>query len=198
MGEVYKAHDARLNRTVAIKVLAATVATPDRVRQLEDEARAASALTHPNILTIYDVGPQWIAMEWIDGGSLRDLMNAGRVFVVVHAEIEYRAPARYGETLEIETTISEMNPAAMTFSHVVRERQSRRLVVEGAARLAVTDGNGHSSVVNMSLMAGGLCGLALVVWRGQLRQTLGRYGLMLRTQTYLAAAPGEVAGQPFP
>ena len=69
-------------------------------------------------------------------------MNAGRVFVVVHAEIEYRAPARYGDTLEIETTISEMNPAAMTFSHVVRERQSRRLVVEGAARLAVTDGNG--------------------------------------------------------
>ncbi|HKR79882.1 MAG TPA: YbgC/FadM family acyl-CoA thioesterase [Nitrospira sp.] len=74
--------------------------------------------------------------------SVMDLMNAGRVFVVVHAEIEYRAPARYGETLEIETTISEMNPAAMTFSHVVRERQSRRLVVEGAARLAVTDGNG--------------------------------------------------------
>ena len=74
--------------------------------------------------------------------SVMDLMNAGRVFVVVHAEIEYRAPARYGETLEIETTISDMNPAAMTFSHVVRERQSRRLVVEGAARLAVTDGNG--------------------------------------------------------
>ena len=74
--------------------------------------------------------------------SVMELMNAGRVFVVVHAEIEYRAPARYGETLEIETTISEMNPAAMTFSHVVRERQSRRLIVEGAARLAVTDGNG--------------------------------------------------------
>ena len=74
--------------------------------------------------------------------SVMELMNAGRVFVVVHAEIEYRAPARYGETLEIETNISEMNPAAMTFSHVVRERQSRRLIVEGAARLAVTDGNG--------------------------------------------------------
>ena len=74
--------------------------------------------------------------------SVAELMNAGRVFVVVHAEVDYRAPARYGETLEIETTISEMNPAAMTFSHVVRERQSRRLVVEGAARLAVTDGNG--------------------------------------------------------
>ena len=74
--------------------------------------------------------------------SVTELMNAGRVFVVVHAEIDYRAPARYGETLEIETTMSEMNPAAMTFSHVVRERHSRRIVVEGAARLAVTDANG--------------------------------------------------------
>ena len=76
------------------------------------------------------------------GLSVTELMNAGRIFVVVHAEIDYRVPARYGETLEIETTISAMNPAAMTFSHVVRERQSRRLVAEGAARLAVTDGHG--------------------------------------------------------
>ena len=76
------------------------------------------------------------------GLSVMELMKAGRVFVVVRAEVEYRAPARYGETLDIETAVSEMSPAAITFSHVVRERQSRRLVVEGAARLAVTDGNG--------------------------------------------------------
>lgn len=76
------------------------------------------------------------------GLSVAELMKAGRVFVVVHAEVDYRAPARYGDTLEIETIISDMNPAAITFSHVVRERQSRRVVVEGAARLAVTDGNG--------------------------------------------------------
>ena len=76
------------------------------------------------------------------GLSVMELMKAGRVFVVVHAEVDYRAPARYGDTLEIETIISDMNPAAITFSHVVRERQSRRVVVEGAARLAVTDGNG--------------------------------------------------------
>ena len=76
------------------------------------------------------------------GLSVSELMKAGRVFVVVHAEVEYRSPARYGETLEIETIVSEMNPAAITFSHVVLERESRRVVVEGAARLAVTDGNG--------------------------------------------------------
>jgi serine/threonine protein kinase len=79
MGEVYKAHDERLNRTVAIKVLTADQATPERVERFEQEARAASALNHPNILTIYDVGPQWIAMERIVGQSLREMMNAGRV-----------------------------------------------------------------------------------------------------------------------
>ena len=56
------------------------------------------------------------------GLSVSELMKAGRVFVVVHAEVDYRAPARYGETLEIDTIVSEMNPAAITFSHVVRER----------------------------------------------------------------------------
>ena len=76
------------------------------------------------------------------GLSVSELMKAGRVFVVVHAEVDYRAPARYGETLEIETMVSDMNPAAITFSHVVRERHSGRLVAEGEARLAVTDGDG--------------------------------------------------------
>ena len=56
MGEVYRAEDSRLHRTVAIKVLSPDVATPDRVARFEQEARAASALNHPNILTIHDVG----------------------------------------------------------------------------------------------------------------------------------------------
>ena len=76
------------------------------------------------------------------GLSVSELMQAGRVFVVVHAEVEYRASAYYGETLDIETTIPEMSPASITFAHVVRERRSGRLIVEGSARLAVTDGNG--------------------------------------------------------
>lgn len=50
----------------------------------------------------------------------------------------------------------------------------------------------------LSLIAGALCGMLLVLARGQLGQTLGRYGLMLRTRTYLAPAADEVAGKPFP
>jgi serine/threonine protein kinase len=78
MGEVYRARDNRRGRTVAIKILRQdAVADPARVDRFEREARAASALNHPNIVTIYDVGvvdsTSYIAMEWIDGASLRDI-----------------------------------------------------------------------------------------------------------------------------
>jgi serine/threonine protein kinase len=57
MGEVYRAHDSRLGRDVAIKVLpAAFSANPERLHRFEQQARAAAALNHPNILAIYDIG----------------------------------------------------------------------------------------------------------------------------------------------
>lgn len=83
MGEVYQAHDARLRRTVAIKVLPPHLATPDRLERFEQEARAASTLNHPNILTIHDVGRDgdtaWFAMEFVDGQTLRDILTAGPI-----------------------------------------------------------------------------------------------------------------------
>ena len=83
MGEVYRAEDSRLRRTVAIKVLSPDLATPDRVARFEQEARAASALNHPNILTIHDVGRErgtaFIAMEWVDGRTIREMLKQGAV-----------------------------------------------------------------------------------------------------------------------
>ncbi len=87
------------------------------------------------------------------GLSVAGLMKQGCLFVVVHAEVDYRAPARYGDVLDIETMIPDMSPASITFSHVVRERQSRRVIVEGAARLAVTDGNGKVKRLDKELVA---------------------------------------------
>src|SRR5262245_38115110 len=59
MGEVYRAHDPRLHREVAIKVLPPTFsADPERLRRFEQEARAAAALNHPNVLGVFDIGTE--------------------------------------------------------------------------------------------------------------------------------------------
>src|SRR5262252_5031647 len=82
MGEVYRARDTRLARDVAIKVLPADVASDaSRLRRFEKEARSASALSHPNIVTIYDIGSidgvAYIAMERIEGETLRSVLVGG-------------------------------------------------------------------------------------------------------------------------
>ncbi|MDF0674041.1 MAG: YbgC/FadM family acyl-CoA thioesterase [Nitrospira sp.] len=76
------------------------------------------------------------------GYSVAALMKQGVFFVVVHAELDYCSPGRYGETLVVETDVGDVTRAALTFSHVVREKVSGRVVVKGSARLAATDGNG--------------------------------------------------------
>src|SRR5262249_48104692 len=82
MGEVWRARDERLGREVAVKVLPDEVASDaGRLKRFEKEARAASALNHPNIVTIYDIGSadsvSWIAMERVEGKTLRELLFAG-------------------------------------------------------------------------------------------------------------------------
>jgi len=80
MGEVYRAHDTRLDRTVAVKVLPAeSMRNAGRVQRFEKEAKAASARNHPNILTIYDFGvaenTYYIAMEFVEGETLRQMID---------------------------------------------------------------------------------------------------------------------------
>jgi serine/threonine protein kinase len=84
MGEVYRGKDTRLGREVAIKILPAEFAeNQSRIDRFEQEARSASALNHPNIITIYDIGRHnssyYMAMEFVDGKTLRDVMNAGPI-----------------------------------------------------------------------------------------------------------------------
>src|SRR4051812_39898808 len=82
MGEVYRARDTRLERTVALKVLPAHLAaSPERRQRFEREARAISALNHPHICVLYDVGRQdgidFLVMEHLDGQTLADRLRKG-------------------------------------------------------------------------------------------------------------------------
>ena len=82
MGDVYLAHDSRLNRDIAIKVLPAAYASDqDRLRRFELEARAASALSHPAIVTVLDIGSAnthpYLCMELVKGETLRQLVADG-------------------------------------------------------------------------------------------------------------------------
>src|SRR5207248_5619082 len=77
MGEVYRARDERLDRDVAIKILPKSIADdPDRLARFKQEARATSALNHPNIPTVYDIGEHegtpFIVSEFLTGEELRD------------------------------------------------------------------------------------------------------------------------------
>jgi Tol biopolymer transport system component len=88
MGEVYRARDTRLDRDVAVKVLPADVAhDAARRHRFEEEARAVAALNHPNILSVFDVGDDYMVTEIVEGESLRDAHLTQRKTVEVVAQI---------------------------------------------------------------------------------------------------------------
>jgi serine/threonine protein kinase/Tol biopolymer transport system component len=86
MGEVYLAHDPRLNRRIALKLLPTGIADEEaRARRFEQEARAASAISHPNVAHIYEIGEvqgrRYIAMEYVRGRTLRQVLQRGSLGV---------------------------------------------------------------------------------------------------------------------
>jgi eukaryotic-like serine/threonine-protein kinase len=129
MGEVYRAEDLRLHRTVAIKILPPEAATSDRVERFEREARAASALNHPNILTIHDVGREgqtaYLAMEWVEGQTLRDLLKGGPI------------PLR--RTIEIARQIAEGLAKAHAAGIVHRDLKPENVMVTADGLVKIVD-----------------------------------------------------------
>src|SRR6267142_5191343 len=80
MGEVYKARDTRLERSVAIKVLPAEFSENAQLRtRFEREAKTISQLNHPHICTLYDVGDNYLVMELLEGETLADKLSRGPV-----------------------------------------------------------------------------------------------------------------------
>jgi Tol biopolymer transport system component len=130
MGQVYRARDTRLQRFVAIKILHDHAALdPDRQRRFAQEAIAASALNHPNILTVYDVGAdgdnQYLVSELIEGQSLRTEMNRGRL------------PLK--RLVEIAHQIAEGLSAAHEAGIVHRDLKPENVMVTSDGRVKIVD-----------------------------------------------------------
>jgi eukaryotic-like serine/threonine-protein kinase len=130
MGEVYRAHDPRLGREVAVKVMLEAVAgDPDRQKRFEGEARAAGALNHPNIVTLHDVGIAdgipYIVTEVLEGETLRDLITRGAL-----------APAR---AVEIIVQAAQGLAAAHGKGIVHRDLKPENLFVLPDGRVKILD-----------------------------------------------------------
>src|SRR5688572_7806619 len=130
MGEVYRAWDPRLRREVALKVLhERTVTDPDRVRRFVAEARAASALNHPNIVAVFDAdvdGPTpYIVSELIEGESLRDEMRRG--------------PVPLKRLLDLATQIADGLAEAHAAGIVHRDLKPENVMVTRGGRVKIVD-----------------------------------------------------------
>lgn len=129
MGEVYRAVDHRLGRKVAIKAIRAGIASPQLDSRFLAEARAASALNHPNIVTIYDIGSirglPYIVMEWIEGETLRQKLKRG--------------PLELPELLGIAGEIAGAISAAHAGGILHRDLKPENIMVAADGRVKILD-----------------------------------------------------------
>ena len=169
MGVVYRASDTRLGRAVAIKMLTAEATTDaDRIRRFVQEARSASALNHPNIVTIYDIeeadGSTFIAMELVEGTTL-DRMRAGGQLPVAKA-------------LDLGTQIASALEAAHAGGIIHRDIKPANVIVTPDGRAKVLD-----------------FGLAKLFERPPSQDTMTAYatrpGLIMGTPAYMSPEQAE-------
>lgn len=130
MGVVYKARDTRLGRTVAIKLLSPDrIADPVRKNRFFQEARAASALNHPNIITVYDIAsegqPDYLVMEYVQGKTLERIIT--------------RKGLPVGETLHYSLQIADALTAAHASGIVHRDIKPSNVMVTEEGRVKVLD-----------------------------------------------------------
>jgi serine/threonine protein kinase len=177
MGAVYRARDTRLGRTVALKVLRAGD-DPELLYRLDREARAASALNHPNIVHIYDVGvaatqtgAHYVAMEYVEGETLRRRLARG--------------PLAMPELLDLGTQLADGLAKAHRAGIVHRDLKPENLMVTPDGLLKILD-FGLAKVV--------VAPLADI----EMQETLTRYGtragMLVGTLEYMA--PEQASGRP--
>jgi serine/threonine protein kinase/Tol biopolymer transport system component len=143
MGEVYRARDPRLGRDVAIKVLpAAFSADPDRLRRIEQEARAAAALNHPNILVVYDVstrdGAPYVVSELLEGETLRKRLQHGRLDTAAAIHFAVQIADALDAVHHAGIVHGDLKP-----SNVIVTKAGVKLIDFGLARMAHHESSGY-------------------------------------------------------
>ena len=160
MGEVYRARDARLQREVAIKVLPDSLADDkDRLRRFQQEARAAAALNHPNILTVYqfgetETGAPYVVMELLQGQTLRERLLTGALSV--------------RKTVEYALQIARGLAAAHDRGIIHRDLKPENLFITrdgvvkildfGLAKLVSSNGGAQNTITSLESQAGTVVG----------------------------------------
>ncbi|MDQ3175768.1 MAG: serine/threonine protein kinase, partial [Acidobacteriota bacterium] len=180
MGEVYLAEDTRLGRRVALKVLPAELTSnKELLRRLEQEARAASALNHPNILTIYETGEandvRFIAAEYVGGETLRECLRRERFTV--------------SETLDIAMQIVAALEAAHQAGIVHRDVKPENVILRKDGLVKLLD-FGIAKLSEPPAVAGGFNTAEEAPTRALVKTSPG---MMMGTVSYMS--PEQVRGQ---
>src|SRR5947209_18994845 len=137
MGEVYRAQDTELHRAVALKFLRAEVASDEkRMQRFIQEARAASALNHPNILTVYEIGQadgaRFFAAEFVDGVTLREALTRRKMKLI--------------EVLDVAIQVASALVAAHAAGIVHRDIKPEDIMLRRDGYVAIV-GLGHTTLV---------------------------------------------------